>query len=271
MFFKSLNQMSEEYYIVLRGPLESKRQSPQSLASILLLSIFLQCIPAVIMYFILIDGWVNTFILTGIIILFTLTGLIIILSFIYGLPYFYRKSEKMQYFISIIVLQYLIIVLLLVGFYFLAEKLLYGYGSSMYDTTETDFLLFLFFVFAIGIIIFVLAFTRFLKLLQRGAFKAVSKRGQLRGDLEKRIPSMTPVFISIGTSLSLGSVAIIKLFNLEDIEIALILSLGITLFYVMMFILPEQIVILYCKQRFRSFNFDERGKIYPIGSGDRQS
>jgi len=35
--------------------------------------------------------------------------------------------------------------------------------------------------------------------------------------------------------------------------------IGIGLFWVMLFVLPEQLVILYCKIRFQRFNFNERG------------
>src|SRR5690606_40043188 len=38
-------------------------------------------------------------------------------------------------------------------------------------------------------------------------------------------------------------------------DILLIIFVGMFLFYVMLFILPEQLVILYCKFRFNSFNY----------------
>lgn len=36
------------------------------------------------------------------------------------------------------------------------------------------------------------------------------------------------------------------------------------LFFTMLFILPEQLVILYCKYRFESFNFDKDGQLIPM-------
>ncbi|WP_280528738.1 hypothetical protein [Virgibacillus pantothenticus] len=34
----------------------------------------------------------------------------------------------------------------------------------------------------------------------------------------------------------------------------------------MLFVLPEQLVILYCKYRFESFNFDKDGNLKPMGT-----
>lgn len=46
---------------------------------------------------------------------------------------------------------------------------------------------------------------------------------------------------------------------IDDINVMVASVLGIGLFFVILFVLPEQLVILYCKYRFKSLNFDERG------------
>ena len=46
----------------------------------------------------------------------------------------------------------------------------------------------------------------------------------------------------------------------------LMIFLAFLLYFMMMFVLPEQLVILYCKFRFKSFNFDPDGNLYPASS-----
>ena len=50
-----------------------------------------------------------------------------------------------------------------------------------------------------------------------------------------------------------------------NVDTVLIITVGIGLFFVMLFVLPEQLVILYCKYKYKSFNFNERGYLYSIG------
>lgn len=231
MLFKKLNQLEEEYFIVLRGPLESGRQSPDSMGGALILSIFLHGLFIVIMSFIIVDGYINTFIFTCIIAYITVIGLIIILSIIFAIPSVYRKYQKMQYFITIIVSQTMFgLSLLPFIFYLLYEELLYGYSASDYDISELEFLIFICSVFAVGIIVLIVAYTRFCKLLQKGKFKAGTRRDEIRSYLEVRIPSMKSFFIAAGTSFSLSTVAIVSIFHLQDLELALMFGLGITLF-----------------------------------------
>lgn len=268
MVFKKLNQLDEDNFSVLRGPLESNRQSPSSLAGALLISIFLQGVPIIIAIFILMDGWINTFILVTTIIYFSVTGVVILLSIIYSIPKVYKWGQKMQYFLSILVIQYLIFSFYLIILYFLSEELLYGYGSSRYDTTEQEFLVFIGITNIIGIAVFIMAFVRFYSLLKKGAFQIGSKREELRGKLEGSIPNLLPGSIVVGTCLSLGIGAQIKLLKLQDFELFGIFTLFLLLFYTMMFILPEQLVILYCKRRFRGFNYNKAGVLYPSSKKD---
>ncbi|SIS60365.1 hypothetical protein SAMN05421787_101689 [Virgibacillus pantothenticus] len=51
-----------------------------------------------------------------------------------------------------------------------------------------------------------------------------------------------------------------------DLNLIIIVVVGIGVFYTMLFVLPEQLVILYCKYRFESFNFDKDGNLKPMGT-----
>ncbi|GIP62324.1 hypothetical protein J32TS6_08790 [Virgibacillus pantothenticus] len=51
-----------------------------------------------------------------------------------------------------------------------------------------------------------------------------------------------------------------------DINTMVLLIIGSFLFFTMLFVLPEQLVILYCKYRFESFNFDKDGNLKPMGT-----
>lgn len=59
---------------------------------------------------------------------------------------------------------------------------------------------------------------------------------------------------------------LVRTFGLADIESIVMITLFILLFYTMLFVLPEQLVILYCKYRFDSFNYDKNGNLKPMGT-----
>lgn len=59
---------------------------------------------------------------------------------------------------------------------------------------------------------------------------------------------------------------LVRTFGLADIESIVMVTLFILLFYTMLFVLPEQLVILYCKYRFDSFNYDKNGNLKPMGT-----
>ncbi|WP_376845225.1 hypothetical protein [Camelliibacillus cellulosilyticus] len=123
---------------------------------------------------------------------------------------------------------------------------------------------------AIGLLIFVLTCIRFYKLLKKGEYRKGSKKDFWRLKLEKG--SLTPLMIGLGIFL----VSIVNFLirtdvfdHTDDIMEIVFVFIGFLLFYTMLFFLPEQLVILYCKWRFESFNYDEEGQLKPMGSGDR--
>jgi len=56
-----------------------------------------------------------------------------------------------------------------------------------------------------------------------------------------------------------------------DIETIILSTMGPLLIFAMLFVIPEQLVILYCKYRFDSFNFNKKGNLKPIGSGRKDA
>ena len=98
---------------------------------------------------------------------------------------------------------------------------------------------------------------RFYILLQRGEYRKGSKKEELRGRFE--VKSYIPAATVAGTGLVFVIQYIARLSTLNDLNMVIFIVIGIGLFFTMVFVLPEQLVILYCKIRFQSFNFNERG------------
>lgn len=263
---KKLDHLSEEDFAVLRGPLESGRQSPNSLAGTLLLAPFL---------LIVILGLANAFVFTDrlelphtvvvvICLICDLLGLIIIiLSIIFSFKKIYQKRQRAQYLLSVVVVQTIIGFLYLVMLYYLFDDVQFHHT---YKVSTTSMALFSIGTFLIGIFLFIVAFIRFLRLLKQGQFRKNTKRDQLRGKLEKQMKQYT-----IYGAVSVSSVFLtgIKVMNV-DFEVMIAVSIGVSLFYIMMFILPEQLVIWYCKGRFKSFNFDENNILYAMSTENKQ-
>src|SRR5699024_614568 len=108
----------------------------------------------------------------------------------------------------------------------------------------------------LGICFFLFTFFRLLKNLEAGKFRKNTKRDEIRGYLEGRTMDFQAIAIRFGIDFVLIVTSLIKILHVNDFEILLFTSIGITLFYVMLFILPEQLVIWYCIKRFKSFQFD---------------
>ncbi|WP_240452285.1 DUF1129 domain-containing protein [Virgibacillus sp. YIM 98842] len=186
-----------------------------------------------------------------------ITGLLIIFSIIYGIPYIYNKNQKTQYLITILVSQNLF------GVYFYLMALFYiGQG---FKVSESSLLNFTYITLAIGLLIFVTTAIRFYILLKKGHYRKGSKKDNLRLKAEEGVRSYLPIFIIGSVGLLFILQYLIRLFGLGDIYTVFILSICILLLYTMLFILPEQLVLLYCKHRFDCFNYNKNGNLNPMG------
>ncbi|WP_277587189.1 hypothetical protein [Psychrobacillus antarcticus] len=104
---------------------------------------------------------------------------------------------------------------------------------------------------------FIATVIRFSILLEKGKYRKGSTRDGLRAKFETK--TYIPTVIIGSTALLFIIQFAVRTFNLADIEENVITVLCFAVFYTMIFVLQEQLVILYCKFRFKSFNFDKRG------------
>ncbi len=240
--------MSVEDFAVLRESLDSGRQSPKTIGDTLLLTVLLQLLMFYVTYFISAESSIYPNIGRIQSIHLYVTAVLVLLSIIFSIPSIYKKMEKTQYLISIIVSQNLFGV-----FLYLCALFLVG---EAYGVTEKFLVNFTYLTLLFGVLIFIVTSIRFYVLLKKGKYRKDSTGDELRAKFETKL--YLPAMI-IG---SVGFVFILQyLFSrLENSDIGMIfyIVLPFLIFYTMLFILPEQLVILYCKCRFKSFNFNKR-------------
>ena len=182
-----------------------------------------------------------------------ITGVLILFSLLYSIPAIYRRSDKMQYFISILVSQNLFSISFLICALFLIGN---DDGSGKKISSES-LMNFTYVTLCIGVLVFILTCIRFYILLRRGEYRKGSKKDELRGRFE--VKSYIPAATAAGLGLIYVIQYIARISALNDLNMMIFIVIGISLFFTMVFVLPEQLVILYCKIRFQSFNFNERG------------
>ena len=249
-------KLKEEDFEVLREPLESGRQSRESLSATLIIGIFLQALMFSLTYFL--TGDITTFPNKEEIINthFWITASLIGLSLLYAIPFVYKRSERIQYLLVIVVSHNMSSIPLLIMSLFLI-----GLKDEGLTTNEGTLLKIATIILAIGLFLFVATFARFYILLKKGQYRKGSKKEEQRSELATM--SFFPrIALICGIGLVLIAKYIFKNSNYYDSNSPLIIVGGMFLFFVMIVILPEQLVILYCKYKYKSFNFNERGYLY---------
>ena len=250
-----LNKLPEKDFAVLRGSLESGRQSPSSLGIVLVLFTILQPLVFFLVYWVGADKSNFPYINIIFSIHLVITILLIVFSTIYAVPFVYKKSQKIQYLIITLASQNL-------GglcFYIMG---LFIIGKEVY-TTDPSILTFTLVTLLFGLLIFLITSIRFYRLLIKGAYRADSRKDKVRNRYETK--SYLPTALIAGLAI----VYIIQYFARTtytfDINSLTLILIGPILFYAMLFVLPEQLVILYCKYRFESFNFNKNEELNPMG------
>lgn len=117
----------------------------------------------------------------------------------------------------------------------------------------------------VGLLIFVLSLTRLTISIMRGSYRTGSKNHQTRSKMENR--SYIGIAIVSGLSIYYTLHYLIRSFRRVGFLLGegLMILLGLLLYYAMLFILPEQLAILYCKAAYKSFNFSSiSGRLYSI-------
>ena len=254
-----VSKLKEEDFEVLRIPLESGRQGPSQLATALILgAIFMPMIYA-LEYYVAAYDTIFPYKQKILEVHFWLTSVLVLLSIVYAIPFIYRRSQRIQYLLTILVSQNLFTFpLFICALFFIGKK-----GEGMKATPES-LLNFTYILLFIGLLVFLLTFVRFYILLRKGQYRKGSNKEQLRTKVEKK--SLLPTAILAGIGLVLVLQYIVRNSALQDINMYGVVLIGMALFFVMLFVLPEQLVILYCKIRFKSFNFNEHGYLNHLDS-----
>lgn len=106
-----------------------------------------------------------------------------------------------------------------------------------------------------------------MKLLQHGKFGKDTKRYKKQQTNEGNEPNT--YFGSVAALLpgTLGNGLVIRHYGENPpSDIVLFIVVGVAIIYVLMLLLPRQLVILYCKGRFKSFQFNDENELNPVGS-----
>lgn len=256
MLLKQLNKLDERDFAVLRGPLESGRQSPKSIAGILVMSTFILALFVYLMYLMTTSNTNFPYKDLVFYIYSVVTILLIIGALFYSIPAIYKRGQKMQYFMMVLVSQFIFGL-----FFFLTTLLLLGMNRYfLFD--ESSLIMIAIMLLAGGFILFVFTWIRFIILLRRGEYRTGSKKWRLRNRFEGK--TIVPTAIIVGTSLSLLVQSVFNNMFIFEGNVIMVVIGSPLLFFTMLFILPEQLVILYCKYRFESFNFDKDGQLIPM-------
>jgi len=238
-------------YSALRKPLESGRQSPQSLAGNMMLAAFLQAGLFAAEYYIVgypsRHPWKDQILAVH----FWFTAILIFLSLLYSIPAVYRKSEKVQYLVSILVSQNLF------GFtFYLCALFVATEGTGVSESSMVTFTLV---SLLTGLLVFLLVFIRLMLKIWRGDYRENARQDMLRETFEYK--SYIPAATAAGLGIFFILQYVIRQNGWTELGSLVFLVIGFGLFYAMMFVLPEQLVIFYCKLRYRNFNFEGRDSL----------
>lgn len=256
-----LNSYKEKDFAALRGPLESRRQSPSNLAFILLLCVLLQPLTFLLTNYVLGDETKFSLAVEIKLSHMVLTIILMIFSIVFAIPKVYVKYERGQYLISILVIQNLFTIFGGVGS-------LYCFGRA-FDAEAGALNRFAAITLIVGLLIFILTSIRFNNLLKHGKYRRGGKKDLLRKRFEGKSFTAIAIIAGLGIFYTIQAVLTAGTY-LIDWDMVFGVIIGQLIFYAMLFVLPEQLVILYCKYRFKSSNFNEDGFIYSIGSGKRK-
>ncbi|MEZ0116918.1 UNVERIFIED_ORG: hypothetical protein ABRZ91_000875 [Heyndrickxia coagulans] len=257
-----LKKLEERDFAVLREPLEF-RQTPDSLAGALLLAIFLQ----LLMYYLTYHVATRDSYFPNVNVIqkchWWLTMILICPSIFLIIPGIRIKLQKFQYFWSILVSQNLFgLSSLFISLFLIAEN---------ENIRKQSLIMFTNIDICIGLFILVFTSIRFYILLKKGEYRADSRRYKIRNNLEKNIKSHFPTIITASIGLVFIIQYLFRYVGFEEIDKMFMIVLAQLIFFTMMFVLPEQLVILYCKFRFKSFNFDHNGNLHSMPKDTKEN
>lgn len=243
-----VGKLKEKDFEAIRNSALS-RQTPSNLAGA-----FIICIPLLwLMYFLVFyvagdaTGDVTSYPLFSemMFICFWFTVVLTVLMIVFTFRYFYMKFQKIQYILAIVLSH----ALFSVSVYLAA---LFIIGKS--DRVSEDVLMKITLI-SIGsmVLVAIVTIIRFIILLNKGAYRKGTAKHVQRTEHEG---SSYMKIIGVAT---IGLVVVLEMiispFGFGGHQ-RIVIILSFLVVHIMSFVLPVQLVILYCKYRFKSFNFD---------------
>lgn len=247
--------LQEKDVFVLRNPLESGRQSPKALGGILFIFAFFQAGLFALEYYVAADGTIHPMKEQILEVHFWITAVFSLSALVFSLPFIYKKAERLQYLVLILISQNTAGAILPICALFIM-------GNERSDATAASILTATWVVLSAGLLIFVLTAIRFWKKLKRGDYREGTKADIQREALEYK--SFAPMATVAGLGLFFVLQYTIRMSGWASMEDMILIVIGIGIYFAMMFVLPEQLFILYCKYRFKSFNFSESGRLKQV-------
>ncbi|WP_370295985.1 hypothetical protein [Rossellomorea marisflavi] len=243
-----VGKLKEKDFEAIRNSALS-RQTPSNLAGA-----FIICIPLLwLMYFLVFyvagdaTGDVTNYPIFSemMFICFWFTVVLTVLMIVFTFRYFYMKFQKIQYILAIVLSH----ALFSVSVYLAA---LFIIGKS--DRVSEDVLMKITLIsLSSMVLVVIVTIIRFIILLNKGAYRKGTAKYVQRTEHEG---SSYMTIIGVAT---IGLVVVLEMiispFGFGGHQ-RIVIILSFLVVHIMSFVLPVQLVILYCKYRFKSFNFD---------------
>lgn len=266
---KKLDQLTERDFLSFRLSLESGRQSPDNITSILITTSILS---------VLLLGLFNFFVfadridpphpvIVNVTLIYDVVGFILIgLAIAFSFKSIYQKRQGFQYLVSILILNLIFgPFFYLIGLYFLSDSTQFHHRMGI---SASSLILLITVTLLIGLGIFVYSYVKMMKLLNQGKFRQGTERYEKQKSTEKNEPKTYKGTVTALLSGTLGNgIFVINYFEQNPTEdIVLFIMVGVAAIYTLMLLLPRQLVIFYCKSRFKSFQFNDDNKLNPVES-----
>ena len=260
MFLKKMDLLEEDDFEMFRIPFISGRQTPRNLIYGLILGVAVQTLLGFVAFGVvknITDINVMEKLISWCYLVFT-----IIIIFLSILCMFIKNQSKQYLVVSLMLLNVTGISLYVVAIYLL--KLEIGISSRTFITfIGINLILFISF--------FIIMLIRLNQSLQKGYFRKDSKKYKYEEKFKNDKKALKNV-PQIGIAL-VGAIFIIRFLFSQylsmDIETLIMTFLFLMMPYISLYMFAHSLVTYYCKKRFASFNFDEDGNLYPLGSGDK--
>lgn len=261
---KNLDKFKEEDFGLFRSSFESERQSPKSAGKWLLISVFTQTFMFLLLFIVTFEYtrlYVFKLVIVSAVLL--LTVVLIILSIVYSIPHLYKKQEHIQYkVLSLGLFNNIIVHPFFIGMFILMQA---------NDTNDLIYIGVALLLSLMGIGLFAVIFYKTTDAIANGYFSRCSTKNDYDEAVkkDKGFNSNLPTLIFGGTGFLLIFGSSLPFVGTVEGEKVFLAILFISVYFFGIHVITMNLIAIYCKGRFRSFNFSQEGYLYPWGSGDR--